>query len=97
MFFVSPKNTTRDQKQNAGHNLTPKTQHQNLKKIPPKHKKMTPNLCHKKSIKNKNRPKIKRLSVDQVLINKTLILIMVMFKYINFPWQYMLINQIMLK
>ena len=32
MFFVSPKNTTRDQKQNAGHNLTPKTQHQNLKK-----------------------------------------------------------------
>jgi hypothetical protein len=35
--------------------------------------------------------------VDQVLINKTLILIMVMFKYINFPWQYMLINQIMLK
>lgn len=67
MFFVSPKNTTRDQKQNAGHNLTPKTQHQNLKKIPPKHKKMTPNLSQKINQKQeppKNKTSFSGPSID---------------------------------
>ena len=65
-FLVSPKNATRTKKHDADHSLRSKTQHQSSKQNNTKDQstKKWRQICHRIVIKNRNRPKIKRLSMD---------------------------------